>query len=203
MTAPSVTLTSSDWPFTALAFIVLTSAAMIARHDAVGEDGDSFLVLRLKQVQRYPSGVWRRPVGRREDRERPALRVSSKPAALTAATSVLKLPHWRRQPRSSNQSGRPAHRAERPRHLGLGETIRRRGTRVIGNEPPPLLSDEQIERLSLLRDITQAGHSIGHAAKLPTEKLRQLAKESDADDGRRRDGRSPGSPRIPGDCTPP
>jgi MerR family transcriptional regulator, light-induced transcriptional regulator len=41
-----------------------------------------------------------------------------------------------------------------------------------------LYSDEQIERLSLLRDVTQAGHSIGHVAKLPTEKLRQLARES-------------------------
>jgi DNA-binding transcriptional MerR regulator/methylmalonyl-CoA mutase cobalamin-binding subunit len=41
-----------------------------------------------------------------------------------------------------------------------------------------LYSDEQIERLSLLRDITQAGHSIGHVAKLPTEKLRQLANAS-------------------------
>ena len=41
-----------------------------------------------------------------------------------------------------------------------------------------LYSDEQIERLSLLRDITQAGHSIGHVAKLPTEKLRKLATES-------------------------
>lgn len=41
-----------------------------------------------------------------------------------------------------------------------------------------LYSDEQIERLSLLRDITQAGHSIGNVAKLPTEKLRQFAKES-------------------------
>jgi DNA-binding transcriptional MerR regulator/methylmalonyl-CoA mutase cobalamin-binding subunit len=40
-----------------------------------------------------------------------------------------------------------------------------------------LYSDEQIERLSLLRDITQGGHSIGHVAKLPTEKLRQLARE--------------------------
>jgi AAA family ATP:ADP antiporter len=49
-----------------------------------------------------------------------------------------------------------------------------------------LYSDEQIERLSLLRDLTQAGHRIGHVAKLPTEKLRQLAKESDADDGRAR-----------------
>lgn len=41
-----------------------------------------------------------------------------------------------------------------------------------------LYSDEQIERLSILRDITQAGHSIGHVAKLPTEKLRKLATES-------------------------
>jgi len=40
-----------------------------------------------------------------------------------------------------------------------------------------LYSDEQIERLSLLRDITQTGHSIGHVAKLPTEKLRKLAAE--------------------------
>jgi MerR family transcriptional regulator, light-induced transcriptional regulator len=41
-----------------------------------------------------------------------------------------------------------------------------------------LYSDEQIERLSLLREITQAGHSIGHVAKLPTEKLRKLAREA-------------------------
>jgi DNA-binding transcriptional MerR regulator/methylmalonyl-CoA mutase cobalamin-binding subunit len=40
-----------------------------------------------------------------------------------------------------------------------------------------LYSDEQIERLSLLRDLTRAGHSIGHVAKLPTGKLRQLATE--------------------------
>lgn len=41
-----------------------------------------------------------------------------------------------------------------------------------------LYSDEQIERLCLLREITQNGHSIGHVAKLPTEKLRQLANEA-------------------------
>jgi len=41
-----------------------------------------------------------------------------------------------------------------------------------------LYSDEEIERLELLRDVTKAGHSIGHVAKLPTEKLRQLAQES-------------------------
>ncbi len=46
-----------------------------------------------------------------------------------------------------------------------------------------LYSDEQIERLSLLREITQNGHSIGHVAKLPTEKLRALAKESHGTSG--------------------
>ena len=46
-----------------------------------------------------------------------------------------------------------------------------------------LYSEEQIERLSLLRDITQHGHSIGHVAKLPTEKLRQLSSEARATNG--------------------
>ncbi len=41
-----------------------------------------------------------------------------------------------------------------------------------------LYSDEQVERLSLLREITRHGHSIGHVAKLPTEKLRELATQS-------------------------
>jgi MerR family transcriptional regulator, light-induced transcriptional regulator len=41
-----------------------------------------------------------------------------------------------------------------------------------------LYSDEQIERLGLLRDITKGGYSIGHVAKLPTERLRQLAQEA-------------------------
>ena len=41
-----------------------------------------------------------------------------------------------------------------------------------------LYSDEQIERLSLLRDVTQAGHSISQVAKLPTAKLRELAGNS-------------------------
>src|SRR6059058_1635279 len=40
-----------------------------------------------------------------------------------------------------------------------------------------LYSDEQIERLNLLRAITRAGHSIGPIAKLPIEKLRKLAAE--------------------------
>ncbi len=41
-----------------------------------------------------------------------------------------------------------------------------------------LYSEQQIERLSLLREITQSGHSIGPVAKLPTEKLRQLAAQA-------------------------
>lgn len=40
-----------------------------------------------------------------------------------------------------------------------------------------LYSDEEVERLSLLRDVTQNGHSIGNVAKLPTEKLRELARQ--------------------------
>ena len=41
-----------------------------------------------------------------------------------------------------------------------------------------LYSEAQIQRLVLLRDLTHAGHSIGHVAKLPTEKLHELAAES-------------------------
>lgn len=38
-----------------------------------------------------------------------------------------------------------------------------------------LYSDEQIERLTLLRQLTQAGQSIGAIATLPVERLRQVA----------------------------
>ena len=38
-----------------------------------------------------------------------------------------------------------------------------------------LYSDEQIERLGLLRDLTRAGHSIGLIARLPARELRKLA----------------------------
>lgn len=41
-----------------------------------------------------------------------------------------------------------------------------------------LYSESEIERLGLLRDVTQAGHSIGQVARLPLEKLRQLAADS-------------------------
>lgn len=43
-----------------------------------------------------------------------------------------------------------------------------------------LYSDEQVERLALLRQLTQAGQSIGHVAQLPTEKLHRLAAASRA-----------------------
>ena len=45
-------------------------------------------------------------------------------------------------------------------------------------------SEEQIERLGLLREITQAGHSIGLVAKLQTAQLRKLAAEASGDGGR-------------------
>ena len=41
-----------------------------------------------------------------------------------------------------------------------------------------LYSEEQIERLILLREITQNGHSIGNVAKIPTEQLRELLSQS-------------------------
>jgi len=41
-----------------------------------------------------------------------------------------------------------------------------------------LYSDAQIQRLGLLRDLTLAGHSIGHVAKLPIQVLRDLAAKS-------------------------
>jgi len=41
-----------------------------------------------------------------------------------------------------------------------------------------LYSEEEIERLGLLRDVTQAGHSIGQVAQLPIAKLRELAADS-------------------------
>ena len=41
-----------------------------------------------------------------------------------------------------------------------------------------LYSLPQIERLSLLREMSQAGHNIGLIARLPTERLRELAAEA-------------------------
>ncbi len=44
-------------------------------------------------------------------------------------------------------------------------------------------SDDEVERLALLRDVTRAGHGIGAVAKLPVEKLRELANHSPAFSG--------------------
>ncbi len=44
-------------------------------------------------------------------------------------------------------------------------------------------SDEDIERLTLLRRLTEAGHSIGSIAKLPSDELRGLAKEEGLSSG--------------------
>jgi DNA-binding transcriptional MerR regulator/methylmalonyl-CoA mutase cobalamin-binding subunit len=41
-----------------------------------------------------------------------------------------------------------------------------------------LYSDEQVERLSLLRELTQAGHTIASVAGFPLDKLRKLAEET-------------------------
>ncbi len=49
-----------------------------------------------------------------------------------------------------------------------------------------LYSDEEVERLSLLRVLTEAGHSIGAVANLPTPRLRKLASET-------QNGRRPGA----------
>ena len=47
-----------------------------------------------------------------------------------------------------------------------------------------LYSEEQIERLNLLCELTRAGHSIGAVAKLPTAELRKLAAQAPQGDSR-------------------
>jgi DNA-binding transcriptional MerR regulator/methylmalonyl-CoA mutase cobalamin-binding subunit len=65
-----------------------------------------------------------------------------------------------------------------------------------------LYSDEQIERLNLLREITRGGHSIGPVARLPTAKLRQLAKEavSGQSQGGREAVAASGKPSLLNEC---
>ena len=41
-----------------------------------------------------------------------------------------------------------------------------------------LYSEEEVERLTLLRDVTRGGHGIGAVANLPTQKLRELAMQA-------------------------
>lgn len=45
-----------------------------------------------------------------------------------------------------------------------------------------LYSDQEIERLSLLREVTNAGHSISNVAALPVERLRELARDGQKHD---------------------
>lgn len=65
-----------------------------------------------------------------------------------------------------------------------------------------LYSARQVERLGLLREVTQGGHGIGLVARLPTEHLRRLAAEV----ARRPEGDPPvalgvrGSPSFVDDC---
>ena len=65
-----------------------------------------------------------------------------------------------------------------------------------------LYSDEQIERLSLLRAITRAGQSIGPVAKLPTEQLRELAAETETASGHVTDAvaSASGKPSLLDEC---
>ncbi len=65
-----------------------------------------------------------------------------------------------------------------------------------------LYSEEQIERLSLLRQITQMGHSIGHVAQLPTQKLRRLANEAPGANGSSTPMKTaePGAPKFLETC---
>ncbi len=56
-----------------------------------------------------------------------------------------------------------------------------------------LYLDAHIERLGLLREVTQGGHSIGQIARLPTEHLRRLAAEA----GPRREGAPSPATTVP------
>jgi DNA-binding transcriptional MerR regulator len=63
-----------------------------------------------------------------------------------------------------------------------------------------LYSEEQIERLGLLRDITRAGHSIGLVAKLRTEELRKLAAEASGDKSAGAPTKGAGATPLLGEC---
>ncbi|MBC8095853.1 MAG: MerR family transcriptional regulator [Akkermansiaceae bacterium] len=60
-----------------------------------------------------------------------------------------------------------------------------------------LYSEEEIERLTLLRDITRAGHSIGSVARLSTDELRHLGAQAEATENRERRQAVEGSGTIP------
>ena len=57
-----------------------------------------------------------------------------------------------------------------------------------------LYSDEQIDRLKLLRRLSETGHGIGYVAKLPTERLRKLLEETPVAEAGKRAAASAGDP---------
>ncbi|HLH55057.1 MAG TPA: MerR family transcriptional regulator [Verrucomicrobiae bacterium] len=59
-----------------------------------------------------------------------------------------------------------------------------------------LYSDEQIERLHLLRELTRDGHSIGAVANLPLGQLKQMASKG----GSAADSRTPAQPSLLDEC---
>lgn len=62
-------------------------------------------------------------------------------------------------------------------------------------------SDEEVERLALLREVTRGGHSIGAVARLPLEKLRELAEAAQAPGGwRAQPQRATNSPALLEEC---
>ena len=63
---------------------------------------------------------------------------------------------------------------------GLGKALWRGEAQTHGDQPP-VYSDAEIERLTLLRLATGAGHSIGSIANLPLERLKTLVAEAEPD----------------------
>lgn len=62
-------------------------------------------------------------------------------------------------------------------------------------------SDEEVERLSLLRDVIHSGHSIGAVARLSTGKLRELlARSQNTRTGSHSAARVPGRPALLAEC---
>jgi MerR family transcriptional regulator, light-induced transcriptional regulator len=59
-----------------------------------------------------------------------------------------------------------------------------------------IYSGDEIERLSLLRDVSRAGHNIGSVAKLPTEALRKLASEAQTAPGEALQTKTPASSEL-------
>ena len=57
-----------------------------------------------------------------------------------------------------------------------------------------LYSEDQIERLSLLRRLSETGHGIGFIAKLPTERLEKLLEEAVTVSSRNRRTEASGEP---------